>query len=1252
MTNAMVASASDSWVQGPSHEADQSVDAGLVLPVARNDLAQASDSVAWPAGAADSAVVDAVRLPGPAHTPERPAGPGSDIAVPFLSYRPATVETLPGTATSPAVPSLSFPGVEPGPAVPHAARIVPAKQADRSAPRFSRPLHFPLTSPGLRNPVYRQTARDQMLSPWQGTYGFLGDGGYIVDRFTADGSEKTIGEGTLHTAIAAVAIAAGNYTQDPWEKGHADQVLEGLLETLTERSWGNADDLGRKHPIRHPHDYDYAADGTRFRNSPLTKDSFGAIIAACYYAGTCEHSSIGVKTKARALVEKWIEYLVLNQWRLHSTYIPGEFEAEGGHYKNIFSGPNREPKDYKGPEGFTLLPHEIYALKSAGTALEVVTDQIEPWTTSLPAALTQSIVDVAAPYLARLAGEALAFVLSSLTIRKPYEVNLGGVDDWLFGLLTGELVIDVLPEAAQRSIVEEFQNVLVDAIREGFRLVFLGGSPPVDLIGAAVNRIVDRMPDSLDRDSWLGLLTAAMKELAGWLDGTAWIEAGSFVGGLQMTQEIDKPDVTSYTVWSFATGCEPDQVMTTLLRPFAVHFWEYLRGTGNPNGLWAWFVGDAGTVEEELALFEALRHDRWPNFAFGEKKFTDWSAQPEDPSPAFKSPRLDYLVLDGLAEKESPQPTPGPAGDWWNVFVSAALRAIDRIKKEILDQYQADGRYGRDLYDTAGRRVIELWEAGGKYTRDILDGAGQRIERLVSQQGGELSRWFWTADGVFSHHFRWQRLLPDGTTSPADVVEWLRRNPLGEMERTTWYADHALESYRKWWKSSAAGGASPQDLVHRTRRTADGELTTEIWTNDHVFESLRQWWRSAATGAAEAADATIIKLRDAAGVMNKWTLTVAGVFDTHGTWCRSAIDGSAAAIDMVYSRVRDAAGALEMTTWSTAHVFERYQKWWRSEIDGSAQTLDVVEVSVRDAAGQLARKFWNENQVYLSYQRWWRSAVDGSAVDVDLALTQIRDADGVLRQWAHRVDGSFESYGVWCRSAIDGVATTADLVESRIRDAAGALMISTWSTSHVFETYRRWWKSAVDGSAGEQELVESRQRATDGVLKIWTWTDDHVFLTFRKWHTSAGDGSAEAVDQAITQVRNAAGDLEEWLYAVGRVLEQYAHWWRSAPNGVPDPADTIELRTRDAAGELKRWIWNTSGVFTNYWRWWRSTSDGGTIDPTDLRYRASVEVENGQVVRKIIESWDGAGHSARSVFDANGNLLEGLRIPFPHWPPF
>ncbi|MFO0864595.1 MAG: hypothetical protein U0744_08085 [Gemmataceae bacterium] len=324
-------------------------------------------------------------------------------------------------------------------------------------------------------------ARMDLLYQGRDQLGYVGHFDMDKHKVIADG------EATLLTAVAAAAIAAGDYHEDAWDSAQADTMLKDLLGVLLNKSWGNKDGLGRVHPIRHPEYFDYDAQGHVLRQMPLSKDAFGAVLAAAHYSYNNPHTSQEVKQLARSLMTKWSEYLVLNQWRLHSTFIPGEFDtkkdSEGKARSTTLFGeggarPDGTGKMALGPEGFLLLPHEIYALKNVCADMGIPTTQWDVWGSALPAALKQSLVDYVAPYLGAAVEAATNKLLQGLEYRRSLDVsvNLGGRT---VPVLQGEFSISI-PQSVREKISKEFGNVVRDAVREIARLRIMSDHQQLD----------------------------------------------------------------------------------------------------------------------------------------------------------------------------------------------------------------------------------------------------------------------------------------------------------------------------------------------------------------------------------------------------------------------------------------------------------------------------------------------------------------------------------------------------------------------------------------------------------------------------------------------------------------------------------------------------------------------------------------------------------------------------------------------------
>ena len=537
---------------------------------------------------------------------------------------------------------------------------------------------------------YKQRVRRELLETRTGdTVGFTDDAGYVADF--ENGTLTTLGEGTLHTAIAAIALAADNFQQSEWETAEANNALLKRLKTLLDSSWGNVDGLGQSHPIRHPNVFDYDNDGNELRRSPMTKDSFGAIVVACLYSHRCPNSSDEVRATSVALIQKWIDYLVTHTWRTHSNFLVGEFESEEvdgeAKYKNIFQKDGGRVM-FKGPESFMLLPHEILALQNVGSTLGQVTSG---WNilTALAAEVRQQIVDIGAPYIGGVAEKGMRSVLDQLVLSIPYSIPLG-TDQVNFGKLEGDFRFGI-PGDTHSAIAASFGNAVRDLVKEAIELETLAILQPGALLGLAISKVLDLFPAAIGAENWRTILTSAMRQLLPWIDGTFWLEVAFLATTIELVKKLDT-DEQSYTMWSIAAVFETRPEHTQILRPLVQELFSFLRGHGNPNGLWAWLAEDGGRVSEQLSTFEDKSPYNWDRFAYGSTPYDEWldDAVPNPEDAARQSPRIDYLVLDGLREKGPPSDIVDVANTWFNEFRAAVeelltkfLDAVNELLKTI-----------------------------------------------------------------------------------------------------------------------------------------------------------------------------------------------------------------------------------------------------------------------------------------------------------------------------------------------------------------------------------------------------------------------------------------------------------------------------------------------------------------------------------------------------------------------------------------
>jgi hypothetical protein len=188
-------------------------------------------------------------------------------------------------------------------------------------------------------------------------------------------------------------------------------------------------------------------------------------------------------------------------------------------------------------------------------------------------------------------------------------------------------------------------------------------------------------------------------------------EIATFVATLQLLKADPKPDVVSYTMWSFASEFEARPELADLLKPSVREFFSFLRGHDvdgykNPNGLWAWLAEDSGRVEEHIQLFESNRADFWPQFAYGSTPYNDWISPDESNK---QSPRLDYLVLKGLQEKGPPRGVSDVADSWLNHYHNHVKGITDQLVAEMMNKYDETGEFIREWTDETGKKIQEIW---------------------------------------------------------------------------------------------------------------------------------------------------------------------------------------------------------------------------------------------------------------------------------------------------------------------------------------------------------------------------------------------------------------------------------------------------------------------------------------------------------------------------------------------------------------
>lgn len=1001
-----------------------------------------------------------------------------------------------------------------------------------------------------RNEVYKSNVRNDLVNSFTDD-GYVDDFGYVVKFKGCNGSKDGIGEATLHTAIAIIALASGNYNRDQWEKLNANSHIQGFLETLLTHSWGNRDSLNREHPIRHPEDIDYAADGSEIRKAPLSKDSFGAIMAACYYSYDCPHTSVAVKQKARDLFQKWMDYLIAFQWRTHSSTHPSYFEGEwekhncnsGGKecdYKNIYSDRNKGSKSFKGPETFILLPHEIYSLKNVGTKLGYITADINPWTTSLPASLQQTLVDYVTPHIVKQASALFEYIIYRIgDWEVPYSIDLGFGNNWYHGKIEGDFSIGVFTDSFKRNLVNEFQNVLSDAIRETFRLIIAGNHQTPEIFDLVLNRVLDLLPDVLGRDSWKSIMLGSFQQLLPWLNGEKWLEFASYYATILFLERKFSTFVVNYSVWSIAVSCEIDPLLNTLLRSPLEGLYRSSDGKNHPYTILAWLINNDAVVENHLQIFENNDPLAWDKYAFDSTEFNIWKNEKVILPPGTERcdfdiiHRLDYLICEGLYEKGSPSLAQEVVESWWKNFLGYADELLQNSLKGIEEQIFNGGVFERILPAGSHRVIKEIWNSNGSFIREIYDN-GVLTNKVFSDVNGLYKIWQWDAIGTFISYKQWKNIMPDGTLLNTDLIESVFRDA-GRLRKIIWN-NNAVVLVEEWWKSKLDGSTIANDLESRIKRGADGLLEKWTWARDGSITSYNKWWKS-------------------------------------------TINGGADAVDALERFVRNSNGYVTRILFEKGGAFKERLEYFTSDKLGKVLDINLSKVLTRDkATKELKRWIYEKGKILKTYHRWYTSTVDGLALPEDIDYRLKRAADGVVEDLKYYRDGALEFANKWLKSDIAGNVEIDSQIYSIARKVNGYIKEINWATNGALLRVSEWWRSTKDGLAVADDLVRKLEREISGKLTEIQYQTNKTLKSFFVWSNSNLAGGAIADDMTEKTVRYLGGKLEKSIWDNGKYINTV--WSNSTALGAAIPEDVVERYTENIDGTKLYETWEKTGKYT------------------------------------------------------------------------
>jgi hypothetical protein len=607
---------------------------------------------------------------------------------------------------------------------------------------------------------YQMQARYELLNQFRDSYGFVMQ---ADDQGQLTGAQ---GEATYLTAVAAISFATDSYQQkDSTLLAQDKQAVLELLNTLTTAAWGNRDGVtGLESPIRHPDDWDYKkvevetnpgsgsfrTEIVKDRQRPLTKDGFDQILTAVYYAS---HSPAwkqdpAVQSASRALVQKWYNYLVANQWSLDPRMgVPGASWAAP-------LGANGDPQTpVPGPESFILAPTDRYAFQSVANSLGIPTDQADAdryalqWMGLLADPLgggsagfaaSPEVVQATADFLANAAGTGLDQILQTRILVPFTSSTVTWIDD-----------------GVRKQIVKVFEDV----IRDGMRALLVGSTSPGDLLGVAVGNILGQLPSWLGKNQWSSILTTGLKEVLPWLGGDV-VETATFattlvVSDMAVARGTLGDDVIGYSVWSVAAEMEARPAMADLLRPLVKAFAADLQGHGKDGALWDWLAGNPGRVQLFLDKFQANPLHQWDDYAW-QRSWNSFVQATAGTKTALSS-RVDYLVLQGLQNKGAPAGLTGVVLSWRDDLVNA----IKSLKpQDFVALFKGLGVSWQDIINSAvgaGFVSNNSFEVAKFLLNTVKTSLGDAANAISGWLGGNQPAAFWAivtgagrglADGV------------------------------------------------------------------------------------------------------------------------------------------------------------------------------------------------------------------------------------------------------------------------------------------------------------------------------------------------------------------------------------------------------------------------------------------------------------------------------------------------------------------------
>lgn len=97
-----------------------------------------------------------------------------------------------------------------------------------------------------------------------------------------------------------------------------------------------------------------------------------------------------------------------------------------------------------------------------------------------------------------------------------------------------------------------------------------------------------------------------------------------------------------YIVWSFAIELECQPPLISVLMPSIATIWGTIANRGNPNGVWAWLVGEQSSVDAQMDTFKTSHLNHWKAYAYT-KHYGKWLKDSVTDDPNSHGPAASRL---------------------------------------------------------------------------------------------------------------------------------------------------------------------------------------------------------------------------------------------------------------------------------------------------------------------------------------------------------------------------------------------------------------------------------------------------------------------------------------------------------------------------------------------------------------------------------------------------------------------------------